>query len=276
MRILHVHNVAGVSSLLAKYMDHQFGSQSLVITRRVLDRYGLTDYGVALDCGANEFALRCLIKARRFDIIHVHDFDKIIPYLKFFYRTKPIVLEYHSYRFEDRWDERRKFWEKADRVLVSTPNLLANAPKDVRLLSNPVDVARFVSTGKRAIGTAAYFVKHPRDEEFRELAEKAAATSGLTLTVYEVRQKAIPYSEMPAVLGKHEYLIDQQYYTALSKTALEALALGCKVIRWDGLVVHELPAEHKPQKVVTELYSIYTGLLDSKLRTPALEATTSE
>ena len=254
--------MAGVSSLLAKYTDLQFGSESLVVIRKALDRYGLTDPGVVWDCGATEFTIRSVLKARSFEIVHVHDFDKIVRLLKFVYPRKPVVLEYHSYRFTNKWAERRKFWKRADRVLVSTPNLLANAPVTVKLLPNPIELGRFVRATGRQSGTAAYFIKHDKDEEVIGAAEKEAERMGLTLEVYDVRSKTIPHAEMPSLLEKKEYLIDQQYCSALSKTALEVLALGGKVVRWDGQVVEGLPPQHTPLRVAAELYSIYEELLD--------------
>jgi hypothetical protein len=258
LRILHIHNVAGVSSLLAKYTDRQFGSESLVVTRKALDRYGLTDPGVVWDCGATEFTIRCVLKARSFDIVHVHDFDKVVRLLKFAYAGKPIVLEYHSYRFTEKWEERRKFWKRADRVLVSTPNLLASAPENVALLPNPIELARFVRRSERESGTAAYFIKHDKDDELVGAAKKGAESMGLSLQIFDVRERTIPPTEMPSLLEKKEYC------GALSKTALEALALGGKVVRWDGQVVEGLPPEHTPERVVAQLYSIYKELLDTR------------
>jgi hypothetical protein len=60
MRVLHVCNTAGVASVIAKYMDRLFGTESLVVWRKVFDPYGLTTYGELWDCGAKEFALKCL------------------------------------------------------------------------------------------------------------------------------------------------------------------------------------------------------------------------
>ena len=263
MRVLHIHNVAGVSSLLARHMDRQFATQSLVVTRKALDRYALTDYGVVWECGATEFAIRCLLKARWFDIVHVHDFDKMVGYLKFLYSRKPVVLEYHSHRFMNGWSERGEPWRRADRVLVSTPNLLGNAPSGVTLLPNPVEVARFRHLETRVEGTAAYFIKHKKDEEVAEVVKKEAAAMGLVLQVFDVRKQAIPHEKMPSVIGKLGYLFDQHYCNALSKTALEALAQGCKVVRWDGQVVEGLPPEHLPETSAAKLHSIYRELLGS-------------
>jgi hypothetical protein len=77
-------------------------------------------------------------------------------------------------------------------------------------------------------------------------------------------------------LSRYEYYIDCRFSTAgttygealpiLSKTAFEALACGCKVIRWDGQVVEGLPEAHRPENVVKGLLMMYRKVLDPKRR----------
>ena len=70
-KVLYVCNTAGVGSVIAKYMNKLFSVETSVIARRVFDKYGLTTYGELEDCGPTMFTLKCLLKARRFDIIHI-------------------------------------------------------------------------------------------------------------------------------------------------------------------------------------------------------------
>ena len=67
----------------------------------------------------------------------------------------------------------------------------------------------------------------------------------------------IPYGEIPKVLNRYEYYIDRMSPKSLSKTALEALACGLKVIRWDGRVVSGLPLEHRPERVADTVWRMY-------------------
>ena len=53
------------------------------------------------------------------------------------------------------------------------------------------------------------------------------------------------------------YYIDRTSPESLSKTALEALACGLKVIRWDGRVVSGLPEDHRPERVAEVVWRIY-------------------
>jgi hypothetical protein len=49
----------------------------------------------------------------------------------------------------------------------------------------------------------------------------------------------------------------------LSKTALEALAVGSKVIKPDRLIT-ELPEQNRPEVVVKKLYGLYRSLLENR------------
>jgi len=125
-------------------MDKLFDTKSLVVHRKAFDRFGVTTYGELWGCGAKMFALRCLLLARKFDILHVHSFDKIVPFLKLFYPRKPIILHYHGTDIRGKWLQKMKYWSKADIVLCSTPDLLDN--KISKLASyqpNPVDTDLF-------------------------------------------------------------------------------------------------------------------------------------
>jgi hypothetical protein len=103
MKVLHIWNTAGIGSIIAKYMDRLFGTKSLVVHRRVFDPYGFTTYGELWDCGAKMFALKCLWLARKFDIVHVHSFDKLILFLKFLYPKKPVVMHYLGSEIRGKW-----------------------------------------------------------------------------------------------------------------------------------------------------------------------------
>ncbi|MBS7606180.1 glycosyltransferase, partial [Candidatus Bathyarchaeota archaeon] len=139
MRILHIWNTAGVASVIAKFMDRLFGTKSLVVHRRAFDPFGVTTYGELWDCGAKTFALKCLVLARKFDIIHIHSFDKLIPYLKFLYPNKPIVLHYHGSDIRGKWLQKEKRWSKADAILYSTQDVVNEETPKIAIYSpNPV------------------------------------------------------------------------------------------------------------------------------------------
>jgi len=256
LRVLHIWNTAGVASVIAKYMDRILGTRSLVVYRRAFDRYGVTTYGELWDCGAKVFALRCLLLARKFDLIHVHSFDKLVPYLKLLYPSKPIVLHYHGTDIRGKWLQKQKYQSKADAILYSTPDLLNHeTPKLAVYLPNPVDTDLFYKfPGIFQKPKTALAFKYQLD---MDKANRYAKKYGLSI---EFLERNIPYRKMPEILNKYEYYIDQTQIPSLSKTALEALACGLKVVRWDGEIVEGLPEEHRPENVIRRLIEVYSSI----------------
>jgi len=257
LKVLHIWNTAGVASIIAKYQAKLLGWKTWVITRRQYDRFGLTVYGEAISCRARIFKLISLIKSLNYEIIHVHSLDEIIPLIKKILPWRKVIIHYHGSDIRGRWRERERYWSMADLVLVATPDLLENAPKTVTYLPNPVDTELFKPIPElRRPGTALYIVKHHEDEDVnwpRRVAEKL----NLKLTIRDRLKEPIPYRELPKILNQFEYYIDRNYIKSLSKTALEALACKCKVVRWDEKVIEKLPEKHKPENVVMKLRELY-------------------
>lgn len=256
MKILHIGNTGGVGSVIAKYMDRLIGTKSLVVARRASDPYGLTIYGELWDCGAKIFALKCLWLARKFDVVHVHYVDKIVPFLKFIYPGKPVVLHYHGDDIRGKWRLRRNYWSKANVILYSTLDLLDDeVPRHAVYMPNPVDTEFFQKSIKsnQEKNSALAFRYHLDETK----ADRYALKHGVFVRILE---RHIPYKEMPEKLKRYEYYIDQTEIPSLSKTALEALACGLKVIRWDGEIVENLPEEHTPENVAKRIWRIYQQL----------------
>ena len=61
---------------------------------------------------------------------------------KFLYPKKPIILHYHGSRIRGKAKERRKYYQKADSIIVSTSDLLETLP-DATYIPNPVDTELF-------------------------------------------------------------------------------------------------------------------------------------
>jgi len=256
MRILHIGNTAGVASVIAKFMDRMFDTKSFVVMRKVFDKYGLTIYGEAWDCGAKVFAFKCFLLARKFDIVHVHDFDKIVPLLKLFYSNKPVVLHYHGSRIRNQWKERKKFWSKADVLLYSVKDVEdSSMPLGAVWMPNPVNTEFFKPLNiNRKPNSALSIDTHLNKEQ----ALKFASKHNLQLTI---KTANVPHRLMPSLLNQFEFYIDVKTTGfSMSKTGLEALACGCKVINYHGEIVDKLPEEHKPENVILKLKKIYERL----------------
>ena len=211
---------------------------------------------------SHAYGLHVLLKAiENYDLIHVHSFDKCVPTLA--YLRKPILLHYHGSDIRGRWDDKKGKWKHANRIVVSTPDLLKGAPKDAEYLPNPIDIEVFRDLGGPRISKALHF-----NYDAVDLAEHVAAENGVQLTVMN---KGIPYTDMPRILNAYRYYVDvkrdhsdrvliSRATDTGSLVGLQALACGCTVLRLDG--VHKgLPVEHEPGNVAKKLYRIYKEML---------------
>ena len=260
MKVLHVWNIAGVASIIAKYMDRLFKTESNVVMRKQFDRFGLTVYGETWNCGAKAFTFKALWMARKYDLIHVHDFDKFVLLLKIFYPNKPVILHYHGTRIRGKANERRKYYQKADFIIVSAPDLLEDLP-DATYIPNPIDSEFFKPLRDHPDNSAIYIIKQQEElGENLEWPKSMAQKYGLKLSLKDRIENPIPYAELPAFLNQYSYLIDRDYIKSLSKTALEALACGLKVVAWNGKLIGGLPKEHKPEIVTKQLHNLYKKL----------------
>jgi hypothetical protein len=269
MKILHIYNPAGIAIILAKYMDKIYGTKSSVVDAAnhfdATANVGLSDNGEVLSSHKRIFAIQCLLKSLNFDLIHLHGYDRITPYLKMVYPHKMVVLQYHGTDIRKRWQIRKKYWSKADLLLYSTKDLLdSETPSTAQYISRPVDTEIFYpTTGNRNKNTAIHFSYNAN-----LLAEKYATQHNLKLTTHNRNETPVEHLMMPTFLSQFEYYIDvkcdlsNNVIPALSKTGLEALACGLKVIKWDGTVISHLPTENKPHDVVSKLITLYNGVLN--------------
>ena len=260
LKVLHVWNTAGVGSVIAKFCDREFQTESTVITRQAADRVGLTTYGRAYADGPSRFFLRAVSMARSADLVHVHSLDRVVPWVKGLY-GKPVVMHYHGTDIEGRWSEKKGRWRKADFVAVSTPNLLEGGPSTAVWVPNPIDTDMFKPLGGGKEPKSAVSFHYGMDSE----AEAAARRLGLGLSWLD--RWSVRHEDMPQVLSKYGYYIDLRkppdhvQARSVGKAALEALACGCKVVDWSGNVLEGLPPENDPANVAAKWNQVYLGLL---------------
>ena len=101
MKILHIHDKAGVACILAKY-QRLSGRESKVLSSNKIDKYGILkfyeDYVDVVD--RDSFVEYCLSEAKSADIIHIHsDEQLVIKIRKAYGNSKKIVLHYHGTRY---------------------------------------------------------------------------------------------------------------------------------------------------------------------------------
>ena len=262
MKILHIWSCAGVSSLIAKYMDLRHDTRSDVVITEKWEKLGLNTYNTTRIKSKPMFGIRGLAMARKYDLIHVHYHSIFIPFLKFLY-DKPVIMHFHGSDVRENWGARIKRIKRADQILVSTPDLLIGGPRGVSWLPNPVDTMKFKPTSRTPIENRALTFSYGADEEARAIANH----HGLELDIV----CDIHHSQVPELISHYGFYIEVKrdfkgrlLYdgSILSKTGLEALAMGLKVVSKDLSIREGLPEIHRPENVADSLFKIYEELME--------------
>jgi len=192
----------------------------------------------------------------------------LLPPLRLLYPNKPLIIHYHGSKIRGQWHRRKKYWKYADQIFVVTSDLLKGAPKNVKLIQNPIDKTLFFPQRNHESLRAIHF-KYRVDDIAIKIAEK----HDLHLLIYDRKKNPIPHIKMPAFLNQFTHLIDVKKDLrgnllsppeAISKTALEALACNLKVIPYNGEIISGLTYYHEPEFVVTRIYEIYQDILSKK------------
>ncbi|MCY4492058.1 MAG: glycosyltransferase family 4 protein [Thaumarchaeota archaeon] len=284
MKILHLWNTGGGPSVMARYSEYE----SHVLMAGYMDPYDIcacyTDVCTVVNYPVLKsrcFGLRALAESRRYDIVHIHAGPKLFYWFHKFsriFQKKKLIFHYHGSDIRLTPKDIRLDVEKyADRILVSTPDLL-QYKLDVELtyVPNPVDTKLFarhddISCNNRGRcnlkpGQDNDWTKNVLDEygygdvdwDFQcRLGGAAERNSG----------GRVAFADMPHILLDYEYYADIHFdkstgrtYQADSKTALEAMSLGLKVIRYDGTTSNKLPKRHMPENVAKQMDSIYRDI----------------
>jgi len=262
MKILHIWSCAGVSCLIAKYMDSRHDTQSDVIITEKWDKIGLNDYRTTRIKSKPMFGLRGLAMARDYDVIHVHYHSIFIPFLKTLYK-KPVIMHFHGSDVRHNWGARLKRIKKADCVVVSTPDLLVGSPPGISWIPNPVDTVKFTPVSWIPPKKSALTFSYGADEQAQAIAEH----HDLDL---DIIKDPIPYGLIPKLMSKYRFYIDVKRVLGrllyprdtLNKAGLEALAMGLKVISKDLSIREGLPEIHQPENVADSLFYTYELLME--------------
>lgn len=257
-------NLTGGSSLIAKYYGRLYGGSAEVITRKDFDRFGFTEYygGTTFGGGTWNFYFRTLLKSRHFDIIQIHSLDRLVPWLRTVYGSKPVILQYHGHDILNRWKEKEGRWKKADFISYSTPDMASpETPERARYVKDMIDTDMFKPLDvERKPGTAFTF-SYNMDDDARDLAKRM----GLDLTI--AKRFSVPMEEMPKVYSQYEYFFDLRKrpgevepVKCLGTGAFQALACGCKAVDWKGEVRSGFPEGHDPESVMSIWMGVYRDL----------------
>lgn len=295
MNILHIWDQAGVACILAKY-QRRSGHKVKIMKRSGYDPFGFFNfYNESLVSSDNdEFLKLCIKDAQKYEVIHVHSIFHIVPKLRERYPSKKLILHYHGSEvrskktifknvrlnktlthfvrsFEKYYYEKQnittttelrlKAENNSDHVLISTPDLknyIAN--NKVKYVPNPVDIEHFTKVD--ILSDRSIMINtHLTDIEWA-LDYLAKNNFELPIEIHDRVSSPIPYSEIPKFLIQYGIYIDIRYINGvllanLSKTALEALACGLKVLTYDLRYIEELPEVNRPESVVNRLLNLY-------------------
>ena len=270
MKVLHVNNLAGVSVTLARYQRKMF------IVADIITKMYDTDFGYSkifpdLQYRSSQKPLRfiasVLVKALKYDVVHVHFNDRISRYLKKIYPRKTIILTYHGTDIRNQWDDRKKYYSNADLVTVATPDLLNGAPDSVVYIPNIVDEEHFQRKNPFIPNTMLYMHNGKKFQRSETEMNRIAKDFNSHLVLVDYRKQFIPYYVFPRYLELFEYVIadrpnpekNTEWIESLSLIALQQLYMGGKVF-YLGDVLDSFPIEHDAATVVKYWSEIYQGL----------------
>lgn len=216
------------------------------------------------------FYISVMKRSRQYDILHIHSLYWVALFVPF--KTKLFLFHGDDIRQSPSFKSkvRRKINRTLVRLLgltnqlyVSTPDLVTELPK-LQWMQNPIDSELFIQLKPNVNpkNKALYFMNWYDDYNW---AKHQAKQLNCELTILNrSKQEFVQYEGMPRLLSYFEYFIDRVNIKSLSKTALEALACGVKVVRYDGKVIKELPPQHKLKNVANKWLSIYKQILVGK------------
>lgn len=294
--MLHIWDQAGVAFILAKYQQIN-GNKSKVIRVKNADKYGIDEFykEYGLFVAPEELVNRSIEEARRADVIHIHSLPEMVINIRNTYKeSKVIILHYHGTDIRGSEDNSRIFnlrnilrpkkivrkirnrrlhikaQRLADRVIVSTPDLIQLVKGSI-FLPNPIDTNHF---NKKLIKERS---NDASDDVYKGILVNSEVTNinlainyckqkniNFNIDIYDRTKNPICYKDIPNFLKKYNVYIDLRFVNEkllknLSKTALEALACGLRVINYNLEYVDDLPSEHYPINVITMLSSIYSN-----------------
>jgi glycosyltransferase involved in cell wall biosynthesis len=295
--VLHIWDQAGVAFILAKFQQAN-GNESKVIRIKNADKYGIDEFykEYGLFVAPEDLIYKSIEEARKADIIHIHSLpEMVINIRKIYGRSKIIILHYHGTDIRGfpkdnsrtfnlgnilkpknivkKIKKRRlhiKAQRLADRVIVSTPDLIQLVKGSV-FLPNPIDTDHFNNkklTKERSVDISKGVIVNSEVTNI-ELAMNYFEHKkiDLNIDIYDRTKNPIYYKDVPNFLKKYDVYVDLRFVNRkllknLSKTALEALACGLRVLNYKLEYMNNLPSEHCPTNVVTILSSIYSHKRD--------------
>jgi hypothetical protein len=155
----------------------------------------------------------------------------------------------------------------ANDILVATPDLLTLVPH-AKYLPNPIDLDHFSKRNddnyNRSINNAVT-IKTATGDIQKTLEYCKTNNVRLKIDIFDRTKTPLWYEEIPNFLKKYDIYVDvrivnDKILENYSKTALESLACGLKVLNYKLEYIDRLPEIHYPVNVVSQLENIYNKL----------------
>ena len=154
----------------------------------------------------------------------------------------------------------------ANEILVSTSDLLTLVPY-AKYLPNPIDSDHFSkrndNLNKENIDVLTI---HTETGDIQKTLEYCKTNNiNLKINVYDRTKTPLLYAEIPNFLKKYDIYVDikivnDKIIESLSKTGLESLSCGLKVLNYKLEYLDKLPEMHNPINVLNQLDNIYNKI----------------
>ena len=293
MNILHVWDQSGVACILAKYQN-KLGHDAKVIRRLNYDPYGIYDFykGLVEFVDETNYLELCLRQARSADVVHIHSRTDVLFYLRKKLENKIKILmhfhgsdlrgikqnyshqklssipkflfkKYNSKRIRERNNLLAE--QYADKIFLSTPDLQGKIKNTTPIiLLNPVDTDHFCKPTRQLSDVEnSYFTFSTEATSDTNWIVDYCKRNGIdNLKIIDRTKYPIIYREMPDFLKRFQTYVDIRYVNDsllnnFSKTALESLACGLKVIDYELNSWDNLPAVNEPTNVAKKVLQVY-------------------
>jgi hypothetical protein len=241
------------------------GHEVRILKRAGYDPFGISKFYVEplLDMDGKAFLKYVIKEVANYDVVHVHTIYKVIPELRRKYRDKKLVLHYHGSEVRGKQSDpiRAEAEDKSDVLLGSTQDL-KNYVNNIVYIPNPVDTEHFKSDC--LLSNRAFTISRSITDTRWMLDYLKKNNLDLKVELVERGANPIPYSGVPAFLKQYGIYVDIRYIDGillenLSKTGLESLACGLRVLNHELRYVGGLPEEHKPEVVAGKVLDFYAA-----------------
>ena len=221
-----------------------------------------------MELDGKSFLNDCVKQAKDYQIIHVHSLYKVIPELRKRYREKKLVLHYHGseVRRDLKDSVQQQAEEACDSIIGSTKDLERYAGTNMIYIPNPVDTDHFKPERLPSnLENKAFTFETTGADIGWVLQQLKDNNIDINVEVLDRQRTPIQYSEMPSALVRYSVYVDLKFIgntllEALSKTALECLACGLRVLDHRLQYIYGLPEENRPEQVSNQVLGIYATI----------------